>query len=150
MGREVARWLVINRCQQPQIVEGGDAAIDQSQNRQPDNSGAERGGEDVELSEETGGKRNPNQRKKKEGHRPAKQGRAVGKTAVIGDREQLILVAARMAQDGEDSYIGYRIGRGVEDSGCDSFAGECGKGHQKIASMGDRGIGQHALDVLLT
>ena len=53
--------------QQAQVVEAGDAGVQQADHRQPDVAAVDGGGEDVELAEEAAGEGNADQREQEEG-----------------------------------------------------------------------------------
>ncbi len=65
----VGAGLGVDRGQQTQVVEAGDAAVEQADDGEPDVAGVDGGGEDVELAEEAAGEGDSDQREQEEGEK---------------------------------------------------------------------------------
>ena len=77
-GERVVAWLGtrVERGEQAQVVEAGDAAVEQADDGEPDVAGVDGGGEDVELAEEAAGEGNADQREQEEGEQRGEHGAA--------------------------------------------------------------------------
>ena len=72
--RRALGGLRVERGQQAQVVEGGDAAVDEPDDGESEHALLQRGGEDIELGEEAAGEGNADEREQEEGHGAAEYG----------------------------------------------------------------------------
>ncbi len=116
------------------------------------------GFEDVELAEEAGGDGQAEEREQEERENGGDDGLAFAEAGEVVELEVLFAGAAELGNDGEgaDFYEGIaqqiKEDGGVGGAGADVIVfgrqiGDGGEGDQDVAGVGDRAIGQHALDV---
>src|SRR5579883_768093 len=103
----------------------------------------------IELAEESASEGNADKRDEEEGQRSAEQGRAISKPAIVLNQRKPVREAACVADDGKDAHVHSCVAHGVEAGSGNAVRRKRGEGHQQVSGMRDRGICQHALDILL-
>ena len=71
--------LGVDGGEQAEVVEAGDAAVEQADDGEPDVAAVDGGGEDVELAEEAAGEGDSDQREQEEGEQRGEDGALRGR-----------------------------------------------------------------------
>ena len=132
-----------------QVVRGGQSGVEKADEAEPDGSALQRGREGVELAEEAGGEGDSDERSEEEDEQAAKERGAVDEAAIVADEGQVLVVACYDGDNGEDADVHGRVSGDVEARGGNAGHAEAGEGCEQVAGVGNGGIGQHALDVVL-
>jgi len=141
----------LGNCEsEAQVIGRSKAGVEKTNDGEDDRASADGGGEGVELAEEAAGEWNSDERDEEEDDQGAEERRAVDEAFVVGNEGTLVVVAARDGDECEDADVHGGIGCGVKGSGGDPGGAESGKGREEITGVGDGGVGEHALDVLLS
>ena len=105
--------------EQSQVVEAGDAGVDEADDREPDVAGVDGCGEGVELAEEAAGEGNADQRDEEEAEQRGKHGAAQREAGVVVERARFFAVAGDGGEDEEGADVHRGVGSGVEERGGD-------------------------------
>ena len=132
------------------VVEEADRARGHEHDQQPPQPRAGAGVDHVELAEEAGRERDAGQREQRWPRSRGQQRAAGGEAAVVVD---LFGVAVRRPEssrdDAEGPEGGDEVGDQVEGHGDRRRAADREERDQDVAEVGDRGVGQQPLDVVL-
>ena len=147
----------VHHDDEAEVVVGADDAVDGHQNREPDQVGVDGGLEDVELAEEACGDGQAEERKQEEAQGCGDDRLATAEAGVVIEREVLFAGTAELADDCEGAEFYEGVAEEIEEDcgvsgrsarvGIALKIGDGSEGDQDVAGMGDRAIGQHALDV---
>src|SRR6185437_4873178 len=83
--RRRAWFSHVHHNQDAQVIESGDRAVEQAEDRKPDEVRIESGAEDVELAEESGGQRHTDQRHQEDGEQPRRERLLPGESREVAD-----------------------------------------------------------------
>ena len=108
--------------EQAQVVEAGDAGVEQADDGEPDVAGVDGGGEDVELAEEAAGEGDADQREQEEGEQGGEHGALRARPVKSSMRAGVLVVAGDLGDDGEGADVHGGVGGGVEAGGGDAVA----------------------------
>ena len=149
VGGYILERLGVERGDEAEVVEAGDAAVGESDDSDPDVAGVDGGGEDVELAEETAGEGDADEREQEEGKQCGEDRAAQGEAGKVPGGAGGLIVAGDLRNDSECADVHGGIGGGIEADGGDAVRGECGEGDKYVTGVGNAGVGQHALDIFL-
>ena len=154
-GRRLGRRLAhVHVDDDAQVVEGGHGRVEDGDDRQERQPAAalDRREDHVRLGKEAGGRRDPGQRQEEEDHQDAQRGLAAAEAGerleAAGDARPLL----ERGHDGERTEIHEGVGGHVEEEALEPLelaAGVCREADHHVAGVGDRGVRQHPLDVVL-
>ena len=143
------RVPAVHGDQQAQVIEAGHAGVQQANHAEQPVMPLQNGRENVEFAKESARERNADHRQQEQAEQRTQPGTAQRGTGVVLYRAVVLIIATKLGHHRERADVHGRIGGGVESGGGDSVTREGGERGQQVAGVGNGGVGQHALDVLL-
>src|SRR5260370_10058179 len=112
--------LSVDGRMQPEVIEAGDTAVEQSDHLKQHFAAVDSSREDVELAEEAAGKGDSDQSEKEEAEEGGEVGALLAEAGVIVDGAGALVAAAALGDDSEGAGLHGGVGGGIVAGGGDA------------------------------